>query len=128
MKTITIKDGKVSTPCHSCGSVTTVMVKQRKGNGTHDAIKLQGKKPKPQHLRIMQVLLDKDDLTAEQIRYRINKKNEKKISILQSHFQRYHSELLYWKIIQKKDDGSNPPVYRINETGFHKLNEKGVFS
>ena len=98
MITRTISKGKVSVPCHSCGSMTSVQVKQKKGNGTYDAIRLKGTLPKKEHILIIRVI-GKQNLTTEQMRYKVNK--QRKHTILQSHFQRFHSELLFWKVIKK---------------------------
>lgn len=125
MITRTISKGKVSVPCHSCGSVTSVQVKQKKGNGTYDAIRLKGKLPKPEHIQIIKVM-GKKTPTAEQIRYKVNK--QRKHPIIQSHFQRFHSELLFWKIILKTDDKIQPPTYYLNQAKGQCMIDGGKFS
>jgi len=125
MKTVTITKGSVRVPCHSCGSVTSVNVKQTKGQGTYDAIRLEGKLPKRNHLQIIGCCMRRRNLTTEQIRYFVNGK--RRYPIAQSHFQRFHSELLFWKIIVKADEKINPPVYFVNYSKAIALLEGGTF-
>lgn len=122
--TRTISKGKVRVPCHSCGSVTSVKVKQKKGDGTYDAIRLKGKLPKIQHIQIMRVM-GKKTSTAEQIRYKVNK--NRKFSIQQSHFQRFHSELLFWKVLKKTDEKLRIPKYFLNQKKAQRLIDGGKF-
>jgi len=125
LKTITITKGSVRVPCHSCSSITTVNVKQKKFQGTHDAERLRGKPPKNNHLAIIRVM-GNETLTVEQMRYKVNK--NRRYPIKQAHFQRFHSELLYWKILIKTVEKISPPTYILNKIKSKTLLDSGRFS
>jgi hypothetical protein len=116
---IPIVDGKVT--CSCCGTV--LEVKQIKGRGVHDAKNLV--KPTEHHIELIEAFkfwlsennyITSMGMSAEEHRlqlkrYRYIKKNFTK-EVKQSHFQRTHSELLYWGILIRIEH-TNPPEYRL---------------
>ena len=107
-------------------------VRQVKGRGTYDAIKLRGQKPHSLHLKIIKVMKNSEPLTAEQIHFKVVRsiyfETDKTPKIKQSYFQRFHSELLWLKIIKQIGVILNVPLYQLDKKKAEALENGGVFS
>lgn len=130
---VLIIDSKVT--CPSCNAV--IPVKQRKGCGVHDAKKLTN--ATDHHLQLVDsflLWLEENNyitsmgMSAEDHRLQLKRYRYTKLSITkdvkQSHFQRTHSELLYWGILIKIPE-TNPPEYRLDVTKAQNLKDTRRF-
>ena len=127
---VLIIDGYITIDLPELDLKITQAVKQVKGRGTHDAIKLKGLVPDLIHYAIMKMMFESDetDLTAEDIRVltrAVLYKNNEPVLLRkfdhQSWFQRKHSELLYWKVIYKTGSKNGIPLYAIDMDKAHRL-------
>ncbi len=133
---VPIVDGYVTINLPQFSLTIKQAVKQIKGRGTHDAIRLEGERPTLEHLAIIEMML-KDtsgDITAEEIRVKTRSylyfKDDGLYRVFdkQSWFQRKHSELLYWKIIQRTGGTRiGIPIYQINKEKALVLRNGGTF-
>ena len=130
---IPIIGGRIS--FHLNGTEYIIPVKQVKGQGVHDAIKLKGQPPNPFHLAIMQAMVDKDPMDTTQIRITAKANLYKADDDLHikfgtpRNFDRPFSELLYWKIVVRVGE-THPPKYVLDYERAARLKERvfGDFS
>lgn len=133
---VSIVDGYITIYLPQFSLKIVQAVKQVKGMGTHDAKRLAGHRPDLEHLAIIEMMLspqERTDLTAEEMRVKTRTLLYFKDDILfrkfdkQSWFQRKHSELLYWKIIERVGQRA-APTYEINREKALILKNGGVFA
>ncbi len=116
---VPIIGGQVKVTC-PCGRESTYKVKQVKGQGVHDAIKLKGTKPNPLHLAIIAAMVEQPALSSTDIRlraktmlYTSNNELHKKFSSQNNHIRPF-SELIWWKVVVKVAETKFAPLYRID--------------